>query len=193
MEICPRDHTNKLQAWGRVKQSTFAEQLGYFASQRNVLSQAWGKTVDRLLTLLTQKIWPRTAKNRKNIKKNRFWYGFRFNGYDDVTADRDRHIDINSPQSLSSTPVSTPGSSDSGTSLASPFRFPSPRIVTPFRTPLTRASRSKMQFQTYYDILENVDCYVVRIFTPAMTPQDANKLQITSNLALARELTCWHC
>ena len=184
-EICPRDHTSKIRGWGRMKQATFAEQLGYFASQRNVTSQAWGKTVDRLLTLLAQKIWPRTAKDRTNIKKNRSWYGFRFNGYGDVssipTADHDRHIDINSPQSLSSTPVSTPGSSDSGCSLASPFT--SPRIMTPFFTPLTRTSRSKMQFQPYYDILENGDCYVVRIFTPAMTPQDANKLQITSNLA----------
>lgn len=55
--------------------------------------------------------------------------------------------------------------------------------MTPFSTPLTRTRHSKMQFQPYYDILENGDCYVIRIFTPAMAPQDANKLQIKANLA----------
>ena len=179
-EICPKDNIKKIQSWGKVKQSTFAEHLGHFASQRNLNYPSWGKTVNVLLTSLAQQIWPKSAQNIiGKIKKNRSWYGLRFktfNGYNDSfstpTSDRDRHSDSDSPQSLSSTPVSTSGSSESSYSPA-----------TPFSTHLTRTRHSKMQFQPYYDILENGDCYVVRIFTPAMAPQDANKLQITSNLA----------
>ena len=200
-EICPTDRVKDIQQWGRIKQSSFADMLGHFASQRDLKCTSWGKTVSRLFEFFAQTIWPKTTKKDNVIKKARCLYGLRLtdcSGSDIVhEANRDRFISTRSTRGSGyNTPdisLSSPGSSssistpDSRSSDYSPYSTPVHRagnsMTFSYPTRPSKSRRSQMHFEPFYDILENGECYVVRIFTPVMAPDAAGKLQIKTNLA----------
>ena len=167
MEVCPLDNTKDLREWGMPDRAQVSNRLDAFSRVHcsDLSVKSWGKSLQRLFNEFAKVMWPK--KHDKVKLKSRHLFGLRFKN----------------PNPRDTPGSATSRSTDGSSSIQSPFSSAS---TSPFTTPSPRTSKSRRYtnaFVPYFDILQNSNCYVVRIFTPLMKPDDAKNIKFHSNLA----------
>jgi hypothetical protein len=203
VEICPLDVSKVLKSWGSPKQADFASRLARFAfeSEAGDLNKAWGKVASTLFNIFASIAWPNKSKSIKPLWRCFYGVRFRFPRLPDglSTPTTPSTPSTASWDSKSSTSLrSRTASWDSGTSTTHRVKHRSSltssrasQNSTPYRShfsshtasyPLKKAAMRNV-FIPYYDVLQNEDTYVVRIFLPLVTPQEMKSIKIDSNLS----------
>ena len=171
VSVCPLDTTKALSNWGFLPKNVFAQRLKRYADHNDrPANKAWGKVASTLFGIFAAIVWPNRSKHMK--PKRRHYYGMKL-----------LHFASNESDTSLASPPSTP----STTSWGSQSTTTTPSLTQPIRTvsfaERRRKTLKKMGFQPYYDVLQNPQTYVVRVFLPLVSPKEIQKVQIDSNLA----------
>ena len=173
VSVCPSDTVKALNSWGFPPKNQFAQCLKRYAERNDKPgNKAWGKVASTLFGIFAATVWPNKSGQIK--PKGRHYYGMKL--LDVVPNESNTDTKLDSPPS---TPSTTSWGSQSTTTTSS--RTMQRRALPSVKR--RRKTLKKTEFQPYYDVLQNPQTYVVRVFLPLVTPKEIKKVQIDSNLA----------
>ena len=175
VEVCPHDNVKRLTNWGTPTNAEISTQLCVYAQKYGKASisrvKSWGKTTGSLFEAFASIVWPNRSKFVKT--KRRCLYGIRLK-QQDLGGSPSNTLQTSShtptfPRRVSLGSVSSQSSSE-------------PKTLPPG----IKNNRRRDKFTPYYDILENNQCYVIRVVLPLLDEADAQGITFDCNFAQKR-------